>query len=67
MSTIDMDSTPEPARTGWAGHAAHRADPDTLTALARVHPTDLTGAELVDAVVAAEKALSLLTGRRCGC
>ena len=62
MSTIDMDSTPEPARTGWAGHAAHRADPDTLTALARVHPTDLTGTELVDAVIAAEKALSLLTG-----
>ncbi len=47
---------------GWRDLAARPADPSSLTALAGVDAASLTGAELVDAVVASEKALSLLTG-----
>ena len=44
----------------WAGHAAGPAGSVSLEALAVVDPTGLTGAELVDAIVAAEKGMSLL-------
>ena len=46
----------------WAGHAAGPAGSVSLAALAVVDPTAMTGAALVDAIVAAEKGLSLLAG-----
>ena len=46
----------------WAGHAGGPADPCSLSALATADSTTLTGPELVDAIVASEKALSLLSG-----
>ena len=45
---------------GWAGHAAGPAGSASLDALATVDPAALTGAELVDAILAAEKGMSLL-------
>ncbi len=57
----DSDNGSAPQRT-WATHAAHPADPETLTALATTHPGELSGTDLVDAIVASEKALSLLAG-----
>src|SRR3954453_11071790 len=49
------------AVNGWSAHAADAAGSASLQALAAVDPTELTGAELVDAIRASEKALSLLT------
>jgi len=46
----------------WTARASQPADPETLTALATTDAADLTGPELVDAIVASEKAMSLLTG-----
>jgi len=46
----------------WAGHAGSPADASSLVDLAGVLAGSLSGAELVDAIVASEKALSLLTG-----
>ena len=48
--------------SGWADLAGRPADQASLCALAAADPGSLTGAQLVDAVVASEKALSLLTG-----
>ncbi|MGS0688949.1 DUF222 domain-containing protein, partial [Nakamurella sp. GG22] len=44
----------------WAGHATGPAGPASLAALSTVDPTALTGPELIDAILAAEKAMSLL-------
>ena len=44
----------------WAGHAAGPAGSVSLEALTGADPTAMTGAALVDAIVASEKALSLL-------
>ena len=46
----------------WAELAAQPATPESLLALTGADPTAMTGAALVDAVVASEKALSLLAG-----
>ena len=46
----------------WADLAGAPAGADSLLALAGVDPSGLTGAALVDAIVASEKALSLLAG-----
>ena len=46
----------------WADHAEGPATAESLSALAGADPSALSGAELVDVVVAAEKGLSLLTG-----
>ncbi len=54
-------ASPEPA-TPWSVLAAGPANVDSLTALATVDPAALAGPALVDAIVAAEKALSLLSG-----
>ena len=48
--------------TDWATLAGAPATAESLTALTRTDPTTMTGAALVDAVVASEKALSLLAG-----
>lgn len=50
------------APAGWTVHANSAANTDSLTALAQVEPASLSGPELVDAIVASEKALSLLSG-----
>src|ERR1700712_2345578 len=51
--------------SGWPGRAGRPADPESLTALtalAEVDAAGLSGSELVDGIVAAGKALSLLLG-----
>ncbi len=54
-----MGSDPTP--TGqWAGHANGPAGAASLAALTSVDPTTLTGPELIDAILAAEKGMSLL-------
>ena len=58
-ATPTTDNGPAP---GWAAHAAAAADTVSLTALADADPGRLSGADLVDAITASEKALSLLTG-----
>jgi hypothetical protein len=50
------------AAAGWATHASSAANADSLAALADVDPAALGGPALVDAIVASEKALSLLAG-----
>jgi hypothetical protein len=50
------------APVAWAELAGGPATAESLAALAGVVPAALTGAALVDAVVASEKALSLLAG-----
>ena len=47
---------------GWATRAGATANAESLGALADVDPAALNGAELVDAIVSSEKALSLLAG-----
>src|SRR6476469_5959775 len=47
---------------GWAELAGQPASPESLLALTGADPSAMTGAALVDAVVASEKALSLLAG-----
>src|SRR6476659_3068162 len=49
-----------PAPGEWAELAGRPATPESLLALTGADPTAMTGAALVDAVVASEKALSLL-------
>ncbi len=46
----------------WCERAAGPADPSSLATLAGVDAASLTGPELVDAIVASEKAMSLLAG-----
>ena len=58
---MDQATTGDPDRS-WAEHAVGAADIGSLRALATADPTQLTGAALVDAITASEKALSLLTG-----
>lgn len=58
---MSSQHTPSPD-AGWAGHASGAAGPDSLLALVAADPSSLSGAELVDAIVASEKALSLLAG-----
>src|SRR6476469_5132054 len=53
-------SSGEPAPVEWAELAGRPATPESLLALTGADPTGMTGAALVDAVVASEKALSLL-------
>jgi hypothetical protein len=58
---MEQATTGDPDRS-WAEHAVGAADIASLHALATADPTQLTGAALVDAITASEKALSLLTG-----
>jgi hypothetical protein len=53
---------PTPDHPDWPTHAAEPADTTSLRALAHADPTSMTGPALLDAIVASEKALSLLTG-----
>ena len=53
-------SSGEPAPVEWGELAGRPATPESLLALTGADPTGMTGAALVDAVVASEKALSLL-------
>ena len=61
-----MDNDPVPGcpttHNPWAGIADGAASVESVTALLDVDPVGLTGAALVDAIAAAEKALSLLAG-----
>ena len=50
----------------WSEFAAGAGCPESLDAITQVDPSALSGAELVDAIVASEKALSLLTARQLG-
>ena len=50
----------------WSELAAGAGCAESLDAITQVEPSALTGAELVDAIVASEKALSLLTARQLG-
>ena len=50
----------------WSELATGAGCPESLSAVARVDPSALSGAELVDAIVASEKALSLLAARQMG-
>ena len=56
------DQTPSHPTPAWAALAAAPATPTSMTALAAVDATTLTGAQLVDATICAEKTISLLTG-----
>jgi hypothetical protein len=47
--------------------AAGAGCPESLGAVAQVDPGALSGAELIEAIVASEKALSLLADGRWGC
>ncbi len=55
------DSAAEGCDPSWKDHAAGAASSASLTALAGVVPGELTGAQLVDAITASEKALSFLS------
>ena len=50
----------------WSELAAGAGCPESLGAVAQVDPSTLSGAALVDAIVASEKALSLLAARQMG-
>ncbi len=69
-ASVDAAQTagdPPPFGTqSWSELAAGAGCPESLRAVAQVHPTALTGAELVDAIVASEKAMSLLAARQMG-
>ncbi len=58
----DPDTGPTSSSPSWASRASSAADAESLDALAGVDPATLGGPELVDAIVASEKALSLLAG-----
>jgi len=72
---IDEDAGPVVGRQGasdppprsWSALAAGTGCPESLSAVAQVNPGALSGAELVDAIVASEKAMSLLAARQMGC
>ncbi len=55
-------SSGDSAPADWATLAGAPATAESLTALTRTDPSAMTGAALVDAIVASEKALSLLSG-----
>ena len=55
------DSAAEGCDPSWTDHAAGAASSASLTALVGVDPGELTGAQLVDAITASEKALSFLS------
>ncbi len=62
---MGMQQTPDDSPTppvSWSALATGGANAASLAALAHVDPSGLTGPALVDAIVAAEKALSLLSG-----
>jgi len=71
---IDEDAGPVVGRQGasdppprsWSALAAGTGCPESLSAVAQVNPGALSGAELVDAIVASEKAMSLLAARQMG-
>ena len=67
MSDQQPTTSRDAAPAQWAELAGRPATPESLLALTGADPTAMTGAALVDAVVASEKALSLLAARRCGC
>jgi len=50
----------------WSELAAKSGCAESLSAVAQVNPGALSGADLVDAIVASEKAMSLLTARQMG-
>jgi len=54
------------AAHSWADLAAGAGCPESLGAVAQVDPGALSGAELIEAIVASEKALSLLAARQMG-
>ena len=58
----DDPADPVSSPSAWATRASSAASSESLTALAGVDPAALSGADLVDAIVASEKALSLLSG-----
>ncbi len=60
MNDQQPTTSGEPAPVQWAELAGRPATPESLLALTGADPTAMTGAALVDAVVASEKALSLL-------
>ena len=72
MRAVRADTGPttgeatDPPPRPWSELAAGSGCAESLHAVAAVDPTALTGAELVDAIVASEKALSLLTARQMG-
>jgi len=53
---------PAPDSADWAAHAKAPAGVSSLVDLAEADPESMTGSALVDAIVASEKALSLLAG-----
>ena len=55
---------PAPDSPDWAAHATSPAGVSSLVDLAGADPDALTGPELVDAIVASEKALSLLAAKQ---
>jgi hypothetical protein len=60
-----MSTDPRPcpiAPTAWGQRAAGSATVESFTALVNSDAASMTGADLVDAIVAGEKALSLLAG-----
>jgi len=63
----DDPPPPPPLRSrSWSELAAGAGCAESLDAITQVEPSALTGAELVDAIVTSEKALSLLTARQLG-
>jgi len=58
---------PPPLRSqSWSELAANSGCAESMSAVALANPGALSGAELVDAIVASEKAPSLLTARQMG-
>jgi hypothetical protein len=58
----DQQPSGDSVSTDWALLAGQPATPESLLALTGADPAAMTGAALVDAIVASEKALSLLAG-----
>ena len=58
--------TPSSGTRSWSELAAGSGCAESMSAVAQVNPRALSGAELVDAIVASEKALSLLAARQMG-
>ena len=55
-----------PPPRSWSDFAAGAGSPESLSAITQVDPRALSGAELVDAIVTSEKAMSLLAARQMG-
>ena len=62
----DADDPPPLRSQSWSELAAKSGYAESMSAVAQVNPGALSGAELVDAIVASEKALSLLAARQMG-